>query len=204
MHPAIDTFLERPLSHKLGAWFLTLLVLFGGFWQFFYSDKIKELGKLDAKIEQIDSEIATEQRLAQRLNKARERLKDLDAKLKAALLELPDKSEIDRILEKISNLARESGLELNLFKRKDENFKEFYAEVPVNVSVTGTYHQIATFFDEVGRLSRIVNINQIVLYEPKPTEEGIVIKSDCVLTAFRYLSDAEKAERAPAEVKRRK
>ena len=174
------------------------------FWQLFYSDQVKEHTKLTEGIEALDSEIATEQRLAQRLGKAKERLKDLESKLKIALSELPDKSEIDRILEKISNLAREAGLELNLFKRREENFKEFFAEVPVNVAVTGQYHQVATFFDEVGRLPRIVNINQIALSDPKITPESLTVKVECVLTAFRYLSDQERAEKAPVEKNKRR
>jgi|LakMenEpi03Aug12_release.lakeMendotaPanAssembly.Ray.scaffolds.fasta_scaffold469184_1 type IV pilus assembly protein PilO len=196
MHQAIENILERPTSHKIGIWIATILLILAGFWQFSLSSLIEEREKLDEEVARLDSEILTEKRLAGKLGKAEEKLKDLEARLKGALEQLPDKSEIDNLLEKISNLARESGLDLNLFQRKEENFKDFYAEVPVSVSVTGSYHQVATFFDEVSRLPRIVNINQIEIIDPKPNESSVIVKVSCVLTAFRYLSDKERADQA--------
>jgi type IV pilus assembly protein PilO len=196
MHQAIENILDRPTSHKIGIWIATILLILAGFWQFSLSSLIEEREKLDEEVARLDSEILTEKRLAGKLGKAEEKLKDLEARLKGALEQLPDKSEIDNLLEKISNLARESGLDLNLFQRKEENFKDFYAEVPVSVSVTGSYHQVATFFDEVSRLPRIVNINQIEIIDPKPNESSVIVKVSCVLTAFRYLSDKERADQA--------
>jgi type IV pilus assembly protein PilO len=196
MHQAIEDILERPTSHKIGIWAVAILLIVGCFWQFSLSSLMEERDKLDEEVARLDSEILTEKRLAGKLGKAEEKLKDLEARLKGALEQLPDKSEIDNLLEKISNLARESGLELNLFQRKEENFKDFYAEVPVAVSVTGSYHQVATFFDEVSRLPRIVNINQIEIIDPKLNESSVIVKVSCVLTAFRYLSDKERADQA--------
>ncbi len=204
MHPVVDGILERPLSHKLGLWIVSILLVAGGFWQFSLSSLMTTEAELNESVIKLDSEIATEKRLAAKLNKAEERLKDLEGRLQSALEQLPDKSEIDNLLEKISNVARESGLELNLFQRKEENFKDFYAEVPVLVSVTGTYHQVATFFDEVSRLPRIVNINQISAFDPKVEEDAVILKVDCVLTAFRYLSDRERSERQPEADKKRR
>lgn len=196
MHQAIEDILERPTSHKIGIWAAAILLIVAGFWQFSLSSLMEERDKLDEEVARLDSEILTEKRLAGKLGKAEEKLKDLESRLKGALEQLPDKSEIDNLLEKISNLARESGLELNLFQRKEENFKDFYAEVPVAVSVTGSYHQVATFFDEVSRLPRIVNINQIEIIDPKLNEASVIVKVSCVLTAFRYLSDKERADQA--------
>lgn len=196
MHPIVEGILERPLSHKIALWVGTALIVLGGFWQFSLGGLTTEASELSEAVLKLESEIATEKRLASKLTKAEDRLADLEARLKDALSQLPDKSEIDNLLEKISNLARESGLELNLFQRKEENFKEFFAEVPVAVSVTGSYHQVATFFDEVSRLPRIVNINQISVFDPKIEDESVIVKVDCILTAFRYLSEQERAEKS--------
>jgi len=204
MHPAIEGILARPLSHKVGIWVASVLALVGLFWKLSLSSKLTERVELTETVIRIESDIATERRLASRLDKAREKLRDLEGRLKGALEQLPDKSEIDDLLEKISGTARESGLELNLFQRREENYKEFYAEVPVNVSVTGAYHQVATFFDEVGRMPRIVNINQIAVYDPKPGETQVTLRVDCLLTAFRFLSEQERNEHAPVDKKKRK
>jgi type IV pilus assembly protein PilO len=204
MHEAIENILERPTSHKIGIWVGTVLLVAGLFWQFSLSGLLDEKEKLDEAVAKLDSQITTERRLASKLGKAEAKLKELESSLQIALQQLPDKSEIDNLLEKISNLARESGLDLNLFQRKEENFKEFYAEVPVAVSVTGSYHQVATFFDEVSRLSRIVNINQIEITDPKVAEELVEVKVSCVLTAFRYLSEKERADQVQTPDKKKR
>jgi len=125
--------------------------------------------------------------------------------LKSALQELPDNREIPDLLSSISSLARDAGLAVPLFKTEPESFREFYAEVPVSISVEGTYHQIATFFDEVGHLPRIVNINQIIIREPRVGDSQVSVKSECVATTFRYLEETERIQSADAEKgKRRK
>ena len=117
MHPAVENFLQRPLSHKVGFWIGSLVLVVGGFWQFSFSSNFKQIEAISEEVLKLDSSIVTERRLAANLDKARDKLKDLESKLSDAVAQLPDKSEIDDLLERISNLARESGLELNLFKR---------------------------------------------------------------------------------------
>lgn len=204
MHPMIEGILERPASHKAAIWVVSLVLVFGLAWSTWLSAQYKEQGDLTENVAKLESDVATEKRLAAKLSDAREKLKGLEASLQEALEELPDKSEVDDLLERVSNLVRESGLELNLFQRKDDNFKEFYAEVPVQVSVTGAYHQIATFFDEVGRLPRIVNIANISLADPKMKDDALTLKVDCSLTAFRYLTEQERAQSLAAEAKKKR
>jgi type IV pilus assembly protein PilO len=205
MHPIIESVLDRPLGHKIAIWAVSLLAVFGIAWQFSLQGQFDSKSKLEEEVMHLDSDIATERRIASRLDKARDKLKDLEVRLKEALEQLPDKSEVDDLLDHISGTAREAGLELNLFQRKEDNVKEFYAEVPVSVSVTGSFHQVATFFDEVARLSRIVNISEIQATEPKITDSEVGIRVDCLLTAFRYLNDQERATaQATAEKKKRR
>lgn len=207
MSSVIDNFLERPTSHKVGFWVLTIGFLGFLFWQYMYSAKLEERTELETSVEELNAKITHERRLARNLKRFREEVKDLDIKLKFALQELPDKREIPDLLSAISNLARDAGLEVSLFKPKPENLKEFYAEVPVDISVSGTFHQVATFFDEVGNLSRIVNIDAIAIKEPKVKPELIEIKADCVGTTFRYLDESERKlakEKAKAGDKRRR
>ena len=194
MHPLLENVLARPTSHKVFFWVFTIGFMIFVFWQYFYAEKVQEAEDLQAKIETLNADISHERRLARDLPKVREEVKQLDLKLKVVLRELPDKREIPDLLDSISNLARESGLEVHLFRPLPESFKEFYAEVPVSIIVEGTFHQIATFFDEVGRLSRIVNINQIGLRDPKVLEDRVLIKSDCLATTFRYLEESERIQ----------
>jgi type IV pilus assembly protein PilO len=206
MHPAIENFLEKPIGYKIGAWVVSLLVVSFIFWTWVYKDKLTQLSELEEKQSKLTTEISHERRLAQNLSKFREEVKALDIKLKFALQELPDKKEIPDLLNSISNLAREAGLDVSLFRPMPEVFKDFYAEVPVSVSIEGTFHQIVTFFDEVGRLSRIVNINQIGFRDPIVSEDRVQVKADCVATTFRYLEESERISGTdtPESKKRRK
>lgn len=208
MNPFIQNIMDRPRGQRIGIWVGSIAVVVFVFWQYFYGPQLKESEKLQSKIEDLNSQIGHEQRLARNLTKFRKEVKDLEVKLKVALAELPDEKEIPDLLNNMSNLARDAGLEVSLFKPNPEVFRDFYAEVPVTVSVEGTFHQVATFFDEVGRLPRVVNINQIFIREPKPAEgeEQMRIKSDCMATTFRYLDESQRiqAPEAADKKKRRK
>ena len=91
----------------------------------------------------------------------------LDQQLAIALKELPDKREIHLFLDSISDVAKNSGLEVPLFEPQGEQKRDFYAEVPVQIAVRGTFNQVATFFDEVETsLSGIVNIDKFEMAQP--------------------------------------
>ncbi len=206
MHAALENIIERPLSHKIAFWVGSLLFFTYMFWQFFYKEKVEEQTKLETKIEELNTKIAQEKRIARDLKRIRAEVKVLEVKLKIALQELPDKKEIPDLLEQVSTLARKAGLEVGLFKPSPEEFRDFYARVPVSVVVEGSFHQVASFFDEVGHLNRIVNIDNIVLREPKITEQLITLKADCTATTFRYLEESEriKSPTEDAQKKRRR
>lgn len=192
MHPIIENILDRPLSHRVGilGGSVVLVIIIG--WFMFLAPALDVRTELVDEIEKLSDQIATERRLAMNLPRFRAEVKDLDIKLKFALQELPDEREIPDLLASISNLARDSGLDVQLFKPRPESLKEFYAEVPVEIDVIGSFHQVASFFDEVGQLSRIVNIGGISVREPQVKDEFVSIKVNLIATTFRYLSEAER------------
>lgn len=200
MHPAIESFLERPLSHKLVAWGLSLLLVFGGFWMLSYSGSLEELTELQQQIDRTNSEIVLARRQARELPRLREEIQALDLKLEGVLKQLPDKQEIENLLVSLERKANESGLEgVSSFRDMGERFKDFYAEIPIPIEFEGTYHEIATFFDEVGRLPRIVNVTDISLIDPLPSDEGTTVRAKCTLLTYRYLTEAERQQAAELE-----
>ena len=199
MHPIIENILERPLSHKVAIWIGSHAIVLACFWSLSLGGLLTERDEISSRIEGLNAEIANERRLARNLEKFRREVSELDQKLEVVLRQLPDQREIPDFLISIERKARESGLEdVSSFKPAGERFKEFYAEVPVPISVLGTYHEVATFFDEVGRLPRIVNVGDIALSQPSVREDGVRIKAECTLTTFRYLSEEERARLAAA------
>lgn len=198
MNETIERFLERPTSHKVIFWLLSVGAVVFVCWHFFYGARAEEAAKLRETVETLKSQIITERRIARNLPKVKEEVKALNEKLNVAVQELPDRKQIPELLSSISDLAKEAGLEVSLFKPADENMRDFYAEVPVSIAVSGSYHQVATFFDEVGQLPRIVNIADIALKEPELGDTKVTISSSCTATTFRYLDEEERKKVAEA------
>ena len=126
--------------------------------------------------------------------RAPEDVEQHDKQLKLALTRLPDEKEIPELLSSISNLGRDSGLDILVFRQLPETYQEFYAEVPVEMQVRGNYHQVALFLDRVGKLDRIVNVSNIVVKSPKVMEENLVLDANSRVTTFRFLSEAERQQ----------
>lgn len=120
-----------------------------------------------------------------------EKFNRLKEALKIALRELPNTSEIPGLLSEIDGLARRSGLEVRKFQPLPEVMHEYYAEVPVQLAMDGSYHQVGVFFDRVSKMSRIVSVKDVEVGEPKDagTEVSLTVRGKAV--TFRFLSDAE-------------
>ena len=198
----LKKFAERPKSHKIG-FLIISWILFGFiFQQYLYSAKLKEHEVAKTAVDNLLTEKINEQRLIKNFAKVKKAVEELNLNLKQALLELPDKSEIPDLLTSISNLAKESGLQVESFKPRPENLQEFYADIPVALQVRGTYHQIGSFFDEVSHLDRIVNINTINFSnaEIDEIENKAMISADCLATTYRYLEEVSQTETKKEEV----
>lgn len=131
----------------------------------------------------------------------RKRLIEIDASFGTQLRQLPDKSEVDRLVVDINQAGTARGLQFELFRPAlEETKKEFYAELPISVRVVGDYHKLGSFASDIAQLSRIVTLNDMSL---KITKDGLVMEA--VAKTFRYLDEAEVAEqkKAAAEAKKK-
>ncbi len=206
MNETLEKIIELPIAVRglIVAAFAALLI--GAYWFLILSPVQEELAKVEEDSNRIELEVAEKQRIVANLPKFEAEVERLDVELKKALSELPDEKEIPQLLEKIADKAKESGLDVRLFRPKTEQRKDFYAEVPVEIEVGGGFHQVATFFDEVSRLERIVNIDSFSLTDPKRAESGRMLKTSLVATSFRFLDEKErpKADEGAGGKRRRK
>ena len=106
---------------------------------------------------------------------------------------LPDQREIADLLSSVAASGRASGLEIVLFRQKPEVYHDFYADVPVEMQMRGTYHDVALFLDRVKRLDRIVNIADINMKKPRLEGDRMMLDAACTATTFRFLDEAERA-----------
>lgn len=120
-------------------------------------------------------------------------MQKLDGDLRAAVAQLPDTKEIPELLSAVSSLGIESGLEIVQFKQREEEYADFYARVPVDIVVRGTFHQVVSFFDKVGRMPRIVNVSEVSIKAPQRIEGNeVLLDTSCAAVTFRFLDDAER------------
>jgi len=190
----LDRILDLPRQQKIGilAGLIVAILLLDYF--LFYSPRSDEISKLTQEVENQRNERDKKKKEAANIPKLKEQMAQLDGRLKEAVAQLPDRKEIPDLLSSISNKVKESGLDILIFRPRAENIQEFYAEIPVDIVVRGGFHNVATFFDEVGRLNRLVNIANIELRNPRANEDQVIMEVSTIATTFRFLDEAERAK----------
>lgn len=192
MNELVDNILERPGKQKLAILAVTIILITALYYSFLYSPRADELAKLTDSVEIAQNEKMIKTQKTSNLPRLRKDLQQLDGDLKKAVAQLPDKREIAELLSNISAKAQQVGLDVLLFRPRPEAFQDFYAEVPVDITVKGNFHNTVSFFDEVGRMNRLVNIDQIGFKNPTVNGDNIVLETTSVATAFRFLDEAER------------
>ncbi len=113
--------------------------------------------------------------------------KKLEEDLKVALTQLPQDKEIPTLLRDIYTLGKKSGISFRNFQPMPEISKSMYVEIPIRLSMSGTYHEVAVFFDRVGKLSRIVNISELQMQATKvESDSDTPLTIDCIATTFMF------------------
>ncbi|NOY44449.1 MAG: type 4a pilus biogenesis protein PilO [Deltaproteobacteria bacterium] len=201
MAAVVDTYLKWPASRKTLLW-VGFTVLVGlGYYFLGFQPRLQELRGLEDRYERLGRELRENQAIADNLPRVKEEVRHLDEKLAEALQKLPNREEIPDLLQTISDLGKDSGLEFLLFKPGGSQPKDFYAEVPLEMQVLGRYHDVAVFFDKVGRLPRIVTIVSSEFGNPKPEAGGVKLTVSCRAVTYKFL---EPGEKAAADKKRKK
>lgn len=191
MNPQIEKILKLPTKQKV----VLLLAVVAGigaiFYFLLYQPKLKEYQRLQKRLNEVTIKADEARKLAGNLPKYKLEYDKLQNELKVALTELPDQKEIPSLLSSISNAGKGSGLEFLLFRPKAEEPKDFYAAVPVDISVSGSFYNIADFFRAVGSLPRIVNIGNVNFVDIKTANGLTTLKVNCLATTFRFLDKKE-------------
>jgi type IV pilus assembly protein PilO len=190
-----------PVGPKVGLLVLVLALILGAAYWFDWSDQIAKIDAEEAKEAQLKTTFVAKKKEALDLPAYRKQLEDIEKQFGALLRQLPGKSEIDALLTDINQAGLGRGLQFELFKpAAEETTREFYAELPITIRITGNYHDIGAFASDVGKLSRIVTLNDITLTAAKDS----TLIMDAVAKTFRYLDDEEIATQRKAAAKDKK
>jgi type IV pilus assembly protein PilO len=175
--------------HRILICVVTFIVITGSFVYFLYLPNFEKLAQLNSDYKNLENRLVSAKKKAAQLNQYREKMKTAEAQYKIAMKALPDKKEIPSLLTNITESGKDAGLEFLLFQPKSEINKDFYAEIPVSIKIAGNYHNVGLFFDKVSRLSRIVNIKDIVIATPR---EGSMLNTSCTAVTYRFVEAEEK------------
>lgn len=175
--------LPLPLWQKLVALVVIIVVIIAGYFFLGWQPLQQDIESQQAQVEQQRIMLKKNQRLAKDLPRKRAEFAKLEKQLKVALNMLPKKSQIPDLLESVSWAGKDSGLEFSVFKPKGESPKQIYAEVPVDISVKGTYSQLLTFLKRVGEMPRIVAIKNLNITQSK-AGGNLLVKGNVITYRF--------------------
>jgi type IV pilus assembly protein PilO len=189
---------QWPTLPKVASWLAIAAVAVGLGWFFFVQGATEELERV--RQEEPRLKAAYEKALGQAVNLSELRKQKLQVQEYVTQLEkqLPGKSEIDALLSDINQAGIGRGLQFELFRPGQIEVKDYYAELPIAIRVSGRYHEIGSFAADVANLSRIVTLQNLALAPSVAKDAGGALVMEATARTYRYLDQNEIAEQKAA------
>jgi len=202
---SMDSILKLSTSKKILILVVILCVITGVYYTSVFSPQQQELNAMKKELSQLVEEVEKSKAISRDLEKYKAQVEQMNKELAVALTQLPTEKEIPEILRNISSLGKESQLEFTLFRPKPEEPQPYYAKVPIELSIVGSYHNTGAFFDKVSKQPRIINVVDFNMTKlnVKGRDEAAV-RVSCLLNTYRYVekkSDEKKGEGKKSEKK---
>lgn len=183
-----------PTAPRIVVAVLLLVLTVAGFWWFDWQDQVKTLAAREAEEVQLRESWVVKKRQAVNLEEHRRQLAEIDRQFGALLKQLPNRAEMDSLLSDINQAGLGRGLQFELFKPGTDVIKEFYAEMPIDVRVTGVYHDLGEFVADLASMPRMVTLNDVGIDADKDGR----LKLQAKAVTYRYLDEEELAQQRKA------
>lgn len=192
---------SAPILVKIGVWAVVLVLIVAAGWYFDWQDQLDRIDVETRKEEGLRKTFLTKKSEAINLPLYQKQLEDIEKQFGALLKQLPGKSEMDALLTDINQAGLGRGLQFELFRPAGgETRRDFYAELPISIRVTGSYHDMGAFASDISKLSRIVTLENVSL-TPAASAKGLsagALAMDATAKTFRYLDESEIAQQRRA------
>ena len=204
----VDALVKLPKVQKIAILAGIAVLLIGLYWFLVYRGQAEKLANKRAILTKKQQELNEQKMILANLPKFRKETAEMKVKRQEALKQLPNKKDIDKLLKDVSTNAIDSGLEVLLFKPEKEVKKNFYAEIPVELKLSGSYHDLGLFYDKVANFPRIVNISDIEIDKTK-VKKGIsksgenVLYASCTAKTYKFIEE-QAGEKAKKNAKKKK
>jgi len=167
---------------------LLVIVVFALFFQLSYRPQRARISQKEKQLQQLIQERDQKRKIAAQLEKYKAEMEEVRRRLAEIALRLPEEKEIPMLLKTISFIGRGAGLEIESFQPKGEVKRDFYAEVPFEISLVGNYHQIGLFLYQVGRLPRVVSIRDFSFSRSGGAASGSPpLKAQCLGMTYYFI-----------------
>ncbi len=194
----VNTFLDNKVAnlnknHKIGICAVAALIPLVAFYFLSFSPKKERIGQLNTQQQQLERDIKEVEKKAANLKKNELEMAETRLIFTAASNFLPQLQEIPSLLTNISSKGTNSGLEVFSFRPQNETPREFYAEIPVDIKVKGSYHNVGVFLDEISKLSRIVSVDNINMGGAQNIAGEIILDTNFQLITYRFIEPGQAA-----------
>lgn len=196
---SFNSFLENKVAalsknQKIGICVAAAILPIVAFYFLYYSPKAEEIKGLENNVVSLKKEVEKVKAQAAKLDQHLAEMKEVELRFKEASLVIPDTKEIPSLLTNISGQATSAGLEISSFAPKGEAAKEFYAEIPFSIKVSGSYHNVGFFLDSVSKLPRLVNVKSLTLGGGKEAEGEMLLNSGLELVTYKFIEPKNNAK----------
>jgi type IV pilus assembly protein PilO len=189
----LEQLAKIPKPIRLASVTAILLACAAGYWFMSYQPQKLQVDQLRGQAQQLQRKLNNVRAVAKNLSAFEQEVADLERELTKALKQLPDSKQFEDLLQDISTAGKQVGVQIKSIQREAEVPHDFYAEVPFTIELEGGYHDLARFFERVGRLARIVNVGALKITVSQEGRDGTSLKVDGRATTFRFLSDEDRS-----------
>ena len=180
------------------------VIIFALAFFFYFTPRNQELEDLRQQREKLEKEVQVLKEKKKELDKIEAELVVLNATLKDLEQIIPQKKEIADILRRIQQLAYDSRLNVLKFQPRGELKKDFYAEWPINIEISGTYHNLGIFFDKLSKFSRLFNVNNFSIKALNNQTDALTISSNFITTTYYFLEEQPQPDKPAASPQKKR
>ncbi len=201
--PVVERIQRLTTLQRVLIYVLTIVLLVGSFVYFSFMPKYERLQALETEYQDLEAKLVQARNAARQLPALKKELAAAEVRFNTVQRALPENEEIPSLLASISRSGSEVGLDFLLFQPKAEASREFYAEIPVDIRVQGSFHSVGLFFDRVAHLPRIVNILDVTMVPEKASKGPYSnLVTSCTATTYKFVEAPPPDAKKPS--KRRK
>lgn len=197
LNPAVQKQLDQiaklPAAARAGIAAALVVLIAVGYYLMMWEGANQQLTQMRAQELELQRKLSEVRSIAANINEFEAEIDNLELKLQKVVRQLPNKKEIEVLLTDISNAGKMAGVEIKSFSRRAEIIHGFYAEVPIDLTLTGNYHNIARFFDLLAGLPRIVNMGSVNVTVAKDSMEETILNVKGTATTFRFVGGDKRA-----------